>query len=146
MAPPPMIHMLHNANFTIQRAMAGVLLMVGRDPGHSGLLPLQPQQASTCADRSVRRAHGSYILVQGVVFTSSSWTVRWSGRNTQQHLGGPWHRVVRFELQDPYEFESHVVKRLEARRFVEDAWRSGQWLVQSFWEFKMLLAGRMTLR
>ena len=76
------------------------------------------------------------ILVQGVVFTSSSWTVRWSGRNTQQHLGGPWHRVVRFELQDPYEFESHVVKRLEARRCVEDAWLSGQWLVQSFWELQ----------
>ena len=36
-------------------------------------------------------------------------SVRWSGRNTQQHLGGPWHRVVRFELQDPYEFESQAV-------------------------------------
>lgn len=136
MVPPPTIHMLHNANFTIQRAMAGVLLMVGRDPGHSGLLPLQPQQASTCADRSVRRAHGSYTGSRSRFHEFIVDSVRWSGRNTQQHLGGPWHRVVRFELQDPYEFESHVVKRLEARRFVEDAWRSGQWLVQSFWELQ----------
>ncbi|CAL1141583.1 unnamed protein product [Cladocopium goreaui] len=77
--------------------------------------------------------------------------LKWHGWNTQQHLLGYWQGITRYQLQDPEETESHLVHWLEARHFAEEAWRSGQHLMEEYrgmqkemgWPNETLMATRV---
>eukprot|EP00435_Cladocopium_sp_Y103_P039904 s522_g10.t1 len=64
--------------------------------------------------------------------------VNWVGQglrpqwNTQQHLGGYWQGLTRFQIRDPQEYPTTLDTWMKGRHHAEQVWRDGQRAVEAY--------------